>query len=154
MTIFVVDDEKVILDGEAALIRQCAPQAKVLAFSSSASALAHLKEEKADVAFLDLEMPEYHGIELAKHMKRLCPHLNIIFATAYQDFFEEAMNLRASGYLLKPLKAKRVKEELDNLRYAPEASHIPESVRQRYLPPCIPCAAGSAPSPSHGRRSG
>ena len=129
MTIFVIDDEKVILEGEAALIRQCAPQATVLAFSSPADALARLKVEAADVVFLDLEMPEYHGIELAKHMKHLCPRLNIIFATAYQNYFEEAMNLRASGYLLKPLKTERVMEELGNLRYAPETQHTGLYVR-------------------------
>ena len=123
MTIFVIDDAKVILEGEAAMIRQCAPQAKVLAFSSPAAALAHLKVEAADVVFLDLEMPDYHGIELAKHMKHLCPRLNIIFATAYQNYFEEAMGLRASGYLLKPLKAERIIEELENLRYSQEAWH-------------------------------
>ena len=129
MIIFVIDDEKVILEGEAALIRQCAPQAKVLAFLSPADALSHLKVEAADVVFLDLEMPGYHGIDLAKHMKYLCPHLNIIFATAYQNYYEEAMSLRASGYLLKPLKAEHVIEELENLRYAQESLHTGLYVR-------------------------
>lgn len=117
MNILVVDDEKIILEGETSLIKQCAPDASVQSFSKPSEALDYLKDHPADVVFLDLEMPQIHGIALAKQMKQLCPKLNIIFATAYHEYAETAIQLRASGYLLKPLKAEQVTEELKNLRY-------------------------------------
>ena len=79
--------------------------------------MEYVRTHPVNVVFLDLEMPECHGITLAQRMKVLCPNINIIFATAYRDYFETAMDLRVSGYLLKPLKADRVTEELANLRY-------------------------------------
>ena len=117
MNIIVVDDEGIILEGETNLIRRCAPDATVTAFSSPNAALEYVRTHAVNVVFLDLEMPECHGVVLARRMKALCPHINIIFATAFRDFFETAMELRVSGYLLKPLKAERVLEELNNLRY-------------------------------------
>ena len=118
MNIIVVDDEKLILEGETALIQRCIPEASVKSFSSPVDALEYVHTHTADVAFLDLEMPELHGMKLAKQMKKYCPRLNIIFVTAYQDYYEEAIQLRASGYLLKPLRGEQVHEEMDNLRYA------------------------------------
>ena len=117
MNIIVVDDEEIILAGETAMIRQCAPGAQVHGFSSPTKALAYLRDNPADVAFLDLEMPELHGLELARQMKAIAPRLNIIFATAYPDYSESAMHLRASGYLLKPIRIEQIREELENLRY-------------------------------------
>ncbi|MBQ9661627.1 MAG: response regulator [Oscillospiraceae bacterium] len=120
MRIIVVDDEELVLEGEIRLIRECAPEATVRGFRSPQNALDYLKTCAADVAFVDFEMPQCHGLVLAKQMKALCPQINIIFATAYRDYYADAINLRASGYLLKPLHEERIKEELDNLRYPVE----------------------------------
>ena len=81
MNIIVVDDEGIILEGETNLIRRCAPDATVTAFSSPNAALEYVRTHAVNVVFLDLEMPECHGVVLARRMKALCPHINIIFAT-------------------------------------------------------------------------
>ena len=117
MNIIVVDDEPIVLEGEVSLISWCRPDAKVWGFSSPREALAKLPACAADVAFLDLSLPEMDGVQLAKELKQRCPHLNIIFATAYSDRYDQALRLRASGYLLKPLRLEQVREELDNLRF-------------------------------------
>ena len=120
MTIRLVDDEKLVLAAEEKLIRRCAPEDQVYAFQHPDDALAFLRRNGAQVAFLDLEMPEYNGIELAKRMKSIAPRLNIIFATAHREYFGDAAGLHPSGYLLKPLDAEHVMEELKNLRYPVE----------------------------------
>ena len=117
MRIIIVDDEKLILEGETNLVRRCAPGADVRPFTDPAAALECLRAEPAEVAFLDLEMPACHGTALAKQMKALRPHINIVFATAYRDYYDKAIELRVSGYLMKPLLEEQVKEELNNLRY-------------------------------------
>ena len=117
MRIIVIDDEEIILEGEAALIRRCIPEAIVTTFRSPKAALEFLRERAADVAFVDLQMEEYHGLDLARDMKVLCPRLNIVFVTAYSEYLESAMQLHVSGYLLKPLKEEQVLEEMRNLRF-------------------------------------
>lgn len=124
MRILVVDDEPNILEGETQLIRRCVPQAEVFAFSSSLEAAAWVERNPAEIAFLDLQMPDLHGITLAWRLKESCPRLNIIFVTAYPDYYQPAIQLRASGYLLKPLEEAAVLEELENLRYPVAASGL------------------------------
>ena len=117
MEILVVDDEPLILEGEVELIQKCAPESSVKGIRHSEEALEYVRTLPVDVVFLDIEMPVSNGIILAKQMKVLQPKLNIIFATAYHDYYESALSLRASGYLLKPLNESKVLEELENLRF-------------------------------------
>lgn len=117
MEIIIVDDEDIILSGEQKLVQKCVPNARVQAFRSPEEALEYLRRIPVDVVFLDIEMPGYDGVTLAKKMKLIRPRVNIIFATAYRDYYEAAMSLRVSGYLLKPLKETEVLEELENLRF-------------------------------------
>lgn len=62
-------------------------------------------------------MPGINGVELAKQLKKLNPLLNIIFVTAYNNYALEAYDLHTSGYLLKPVKADKIKKEIEALRY-------------------------------------
>lgn len=117
MEIIVVDDEPIILEGETAVIRRVEPEARVTGFHSAEEALQFVSRSSADVAFLDIEMPECSGVELARKMKALLPRLNIIFATAYNSYYEDAMRLHASGYLVKPVRENDVRAELKDLRH-------------------------------------
>ena len=117
MNIIVVDDERYILNGEVDLICRTVHGAQVLGFTRSAEALDYVYANPVDVAILDINMPDYNGIDLARRMKIYRPAINIIFATAYSDYFEEAMRLHASGYMLKPLRPERLLEELSDLRH-------------------------------------
>lgn len=117
MRIVVVEDEPIILRGEMDIVRRCAPDADVMGFDSAEEALAFLQEQPVDVVFLDIEMPEMSGVDLARKIKVSQPHTNIIFATAYDQFYQEAFRLRASGYILKPMREADVRTELEELRY-------------------------------------
>ena len=116
MNIIVVDDEPLVLEGEINMIRRCAPQAEITGFISPKKALEYAAETPVDVAFLDIQMREMRGVELGRRLKLLRPELNIIFATAYDHYYAEAMNLHASGYILKPIKEESVLRELGDLR--------------------------------------
>jgi two-component SAPR family response regulator len=73
-------------------------------------------QTKIDVAFLDIHMPEKNGIELALELKKLNPKVNIIFATGYSEYMKEGIDLRMSGYIMKPVTPEAIKIELENLR--------------------------------------
>ncbi len=117
LRILVTDDEPIILQGTAKVIQKCEPEAEVVACPGPMEALEKAKEGVFSIAFLDIEMPGMTGIELAKHLKKLQPDINIIFATSYSQYAEEAFGLHASGYITKPLNVAKVTNELENLRF-------------------------------------
>ncbi len=120
MNIIVVDDESVILRGEMLIIQRVVPHAVIEGFMSPQQALRYVRNNPVDVAFLDIMMPEISGIDLAHEMKHIRPELNVIFATAFDHQYREAMEMHASGYILKPLSEERVRMELADLRFPPK----------------------------------
>ena len=116
MKIIAVDDEKIALQGLISSIQKAAPDAHVYGFRYASEAIAHMKSVPCDVAFLDIEMKDTDGVTAAKMLKEINPDINIIFATGFGSYRDEAFDLHASGYLIKPITAEGVKRELDNLR--------------------------------------
>lgn len=117
MKILAVDDEKLLLDALREAIEEAEPSAEIIGFSNAFSALEYVQGHPIDVAFLDIRMPGMQGTELAKKMKMMQPQLNIVFCTAYSEYALTAIEMRASGYLTKPVSAEAIRRELDNLRY-------------------------------------
>ena len=103
------------------ILAEVRPDAEVVCCSRSDEALAYAQDNTVDVAFLDIKMPVIGGIELAKKLKCMYPHVNVIFCTAYTEYAMDALSMHASGYLCKPFSAAQVARELDNLRY-PDAA--------------------------------
>lgn len=117
MRIIAVDDEPHALRDLAQGIEAAAPGVQVAAFSCPEEALAYARQTPVDVAFLDIEMGKMDGIQLAQQLKLLVPHMNIIFATGYGQYMGSAFSLHASGYVLKPVRAEHIAEELYHLRH-------------------------------------
>ena len=118
MKIIAVDNEKLALESLVRVINEAVEGAEVSAFPSSEQALEASRSIVPDVAFLDIEMPGMNGIELAKRLKsEINPKINIIFTTGYNDYIETAfMELRSSGYIMKPVTKDKVVTEIENLR--------------------------------------
>ncbi|WP_242830365.1 response regulator [Butyrivibrio sp. AE3009] len=89
--------------------------------TDSVEALNIAKDINPDIVFLDIDMPGMDGMKLAKEIKEsVNPKVNIIFTTGYSEYLEEAFTkLRASGYLMKPVTEKMLRNEIENLRYPP-----------------------------------
>ena len=117
MNILVVDDEHFALELMKSALLEVAPGANLYVCQDVVGALAVAGEHTVDVAFLDINTPEMNGIELALELKRIHPKINIIFATGYDTYMKQGIDLRMSGYLLKPISAGAVRTELENLRH-------------------------------------
>lgn len=117
MRIIAVDDEKIALEGLVSAIEKAAPQAEIFSFQKGEDALSFLADKPCEVAFLDIEMRGIQGIVLAQKMKLRYPHINIIFVTGYNEYTEDAFELHASGYIMKPATAEKVMRELSDLRH-------------------------------------
>lgn len=116
MKIIAVDDEKMALEILAEAIKEAENDAELEVFSNGTSAVEYLENNACDVCFLDIEMGDMTGIELAYKVKQFYPMANIIFVTGYSDYTQTAFSMRASGYVMKPATAVKIREELDNLR--------------------------------------
>ena len=118
MKILLMDDEELQLLRLEKEVKKVVPEnSEFLVFTNAMDFLKENKGTKIDVAFLDIEMPGMNGVELAKELKKVNPLVNIIFVTAYNDYALSAYNIHASGYLLKPVSASKIKEEMNGLRY-------------------------------------
>lgn len=116
MNIICVDDEKGALKLISDSVRKVLPNESVYEFLNAVEAINFAETCVPDIAFLDVQMPEITGLEMAKLLKRINPHINIIFATGYDEYTLDAISLRVSGYLMKPVSVKDIKRELLNLR--------------------------------------
>ncbi len=118
MNILAVDDEFYAIENLTDCIKEAMPEAEVTGFRKFSEAMEYIRDNNVDICFLDIELRGGHtGIEIAKALRDIRPDINIIFTTAYSDYAMEAMNLRASGYILKPVTPEKVKAELDVLRF-------------------------------------
>ena len=120
MRILLVDDEKLQLTRLEESVKSVLPTADIVSYTNPVSALEENKKEKIDIAFLDIEMPQLNGIQLAKALKGINPKVNIVFVTAFNRFALDAMKLRASGFITKPVNEEKVFEEVNGLRYPVE----------------------------------
>ncbi|MDO4491075.1 MAG: response regulator [Lachnospiraceae bacterium] len=71
-------------------------------FEDSQDARDFILENPVDAAFLDIEMPELSGLELAKELKAARPDLLIVFVTAYDSYIKESNEIGADYYVVKP----------------------------------------------------
>ena len=86
------------------------------AYLSATEALAAVNQQ-TDVVFLDINMPELTGLELARMLEG---HVKVVFTTAYKEYAVESYSVHAADYLLKPLSYPRFLEAATRLRLASE----------------------------------
>ena len=68
------------------------------------------------MAFLDVEMETYSGIEVAQKLKAKNPYIVIFIVTSYDKYLDDAMDLNVFRYIKKPLDKKRLKSVNDNVK--------------------------------------
>lgn len=117
MIITVIDDEALALRSTADAVRTALPEAEIHTFMKSSELLSFAEEKNIDIAFLDINMRGITGLEVAEKLKKITPRVNIIFVTGYDEYKGSAMDLKASGYLMKPVVADDILREFNDLRY-------------------------------------
>lgn len=132
MRIIAADDERIALESLVLSIKQICPDEEIVSFRRSAELLKYIDSEKVDVSFLDIRMPGTSGVELAQRLKEHNPQVNVIFVTGYEEYSSSAMELHASGYILKPVTPEKISRELCDLRYP-----VPPSTKKPLLVKCF-----------------
>ena len=127
MKIICVDDEPRAVKYTLSQCEQLSEISEVKGFTDAREALDWLREHPADLAILDINMPQIDGITLAARIKQLRPQMAILFLTAYKEYAFDAYAVHPMGYLLKPVSQEKLAAEV---RYAcgekkaPPPAHI------------------------------
>ncbi|MBR2589927.1 MAG: response regulator [Clostridia bacterium] len=112
MKIICVDDEKLLLEDTVSMCLELPEISEAKGFTKATQALDWLKENGADLALLDIDMPDMNGLDLALRIKTLSPDTAIIFLTGYAQYALDAFRVHASGYLLKPVSKQTLQKEI------------------------------------------
>ncbi len=117
--ILIVDDEAPARARMLDLLSDIAdefPHTVVGQAADGRSALERLAETPADIALIDVQMPAMTGIELARHLGALPEPPAIVFVTAFDEYAVKAFEVHALDYLMKPVRAARLKDALLRVR--------------------------------------
>lgn len=108
--VLIVDDHRAFADGLAAVLRRHKDLTVVGIANNGLQALEQLLEKRVDVVVLDLELPDIHGLEIARRLRAQWPDVRIIVLTAYANpnFVLRAREFDTEGYLLKEEAASEV----------------------------------------------
>ena len=81
---------------------------------SGEEAIFKIETSKPDIVFLDICLPEMDGIIVLKKIKNIDQSIIVIMTTAVEDdkVIEEAMELGANGYLVKPFNLSKLEETI------------------------------------------
>jgi len=111
----VCDDEAKILDqlsGKIGRALQAMHAAHTLyATQSALSLVAHLRQEPADILFLDIDMPELDGMEIARILQQEAPDTLLIFVTHQEALVYESFRYHPFGFIRK----RYFDQELDGI---------------------------------------
>lgn len=101
--VFLVDDHAIVRQGFRSLLSREEDIEVVGEASSGEEALDRLKEVKADIVVMDVQMKELTGITTAARLFRQHPDLKVLLLTMYEDesTVQQAIQTGVSGYLVK-----------------------------------------------------
>jgi len=123
MHVIYVDDERPAIENFRFTVAKIEEITSLEMFQDGEEALEYVKKNTVDVAFLDMEMPGIHGLELAKKLKEYDTEIRVVFVTAYGQYALEAFSVDATGYLLKPYTLDDIRKELNKCTYRKLPSH-------------------------------
>ena len=112
MTIICVDDERILMEDTVSMCLELSGITDAKGFTRAKQALEWLEKNSADIALLDIDMPEMNGLELAARIKETSPNTAIIFLTGYEQYALDAFSVHAAGYLLKPVSKEALEKDI------------------------------------------
>lgn len=132
LRILLVDDEPLALARLRGLLGE-APGVEVVGEArTGAEALDFVTSQKPDLVLLDIEMPGMDGLSVARALGAPGGP-EVVFATAFDRYATAAFDVDATDYLLKPVKAARLRLALDRARRRRELRRAGQQVLELEL---------------------
>ena len=114
MRILIVDDERPARDKLRRMLAQEPDVSAIEEARDGVEALERAASFAPDAIFLDVQMPEVSGLEVAASLPHPAPL--IVFATAFDEYAVPAFDANAIDYLLKPFDTARLQRAMQRLR--------------------------------------
>ncbi len=108
----IVDDEAPARSELNFLLDELGKTEIVAEAASVREAIEKLKEYPCDVMFLDINMPEATGLQLAEGLQRLKSAPAVVFVSAYSEYALDAFKVSAVDYLVKPVETERLDQAI------------------------------------------
>ena len=103
----IIDDEKSARNVLANLLERASSDIEIVATCCDLQqGVAQIKKTKPNVAFIDVQMPNYAGYEISKFFDTI--DFEIVFVTAYDQYAIKAFELNAIDYLVKPINRNKL----------------------------------------------
>jgi two-component system, LytTR family, response regulator len=115
ITAFIVDDEKLAREGIRLMLKKEVDVDVVGEAADGPSAMKSISKTTPDLLFLDVKVPGLDGFEILDRCQR-GPTPLVIFTTAYEKYAVKAFEAHAVDYLLKPIRAQRLREAVQRAR--------------------------------------
>ena len=110
LQILLVDDEIDALEALEWKLKKYIDDVEITTCSSPIKAIDIINNEKPDVVFLDIQMPEMDGFTMIEKLENR--DFNLIFTTAHDEFALKAIKVSAMDYLLKPVDKDELQEAI------------------------------------------
>ena len=113
-TAVIVEDEPALADELAEVLHNLWPELVIIKRApNGVEALQCIFQDKPDIAFLDIQIPDPNGLEVARIVRDAC---HIVFVTAYDAHALEACEKGAIDYILKPISQNRLATTVQRLQ--------------------------------------
>ena len=113
-TAILAEDEEILRTQLEKKLSKLWPELEILAsVGDGAAALEALEDRAPDFMFLDIQMPEMTGVEVARHV---AGRAHVVFVTAYDQYAIQAFETGAVDYLLKPATDERLAVTIERLK--------------------------------------
>ncbi len=113
MDCVIVDDNKLAIIALKEILCKIDSVNVLKTFTESVEAFKFIKENKIDIAFLDVEMPNMSGIDIIENLDNK-PF--IVFVSSKKDYALDAFNLDVTDFVLKPVNFARVNKTIDKIK--------------------------------------
>ena len=118
LTVYIADDEVWITLGLTKLLEKSGYDIWVVGTANNGiTAKEEIAEFKPDILFTDIRMPGMTGLELLREIPEVSPATKVVMISGYAEFSyaQEAIQLHAYDYLLKPIKEEELGRILSNI---------------------------------------
>ncbi|GAB3894931.1 response regulator transcription factor [Larkinella knui] len=143
ITVAIVEDKEPIRQSLAILVDGAEGFSCQATFETAEAALDYLPTHCVDVVLMDIDLPGMNGIDCVRHLKALCPHMQFMMCTMYDEdeTVFDALKAGANSYILKRSPPHKLLEAITELHEggAPMSSTIARKIASSfYVSPAAP----------------
>lgn len=123
LTCIIVDDEPLAVRLLVSYAEKTPDLNLLASFTNSISAINAIKAQQPDLLFLDIQMPNIDGMELAHSLPEAT---RVVFTTAFKEYAFESYEVNALDFLLKPVRYNKFLAAVEKARKQLQPSPAPQ----------------------------